>query len=104
MKKTDEEMIREMDEIEAEDSFEKHFVRVEVKPSTTRTVTFGVRVSPGEAEEFAKAARARGLTLSEYVRSLMRAVQDGSIDLDKAEAVAAIREKTRELAAAVAKL
>jgi hypothetical protein len=61
-------------------------------------------MSPAEYRAYSDAAKAKGMRLADYIRNLLRAAQDGQLDLDKAAAIGVIREKTRELAEAVGKL
>ena len=103
--KSDDEMIREMEQIEAEDGFEEHFERVPDRASKNLTAVYGLRFTPDEFREFDALAKAAGKkSLAEYIRSLLRAARDGDLDYEKAEALGAVREKARELAAAVEKL
>jgi hypothetical protein len=75
-----------------------------LRPSRNLSVSFAIRLSPQELEEFSKGAKAKGMSLAELMRSATRAALAGELDADKAAAATAVKEKARELVEAANRL
>jgi hypothetical protein len=70
----------------------------------TGSVVYSLRIEPKELDEFYAAARERGISLSEFMRSATRAAIQGNLDLEKASALGEVKEKARELNQAIERL
>ena len=103
-KPTDEEIDAEMHKAIEEGRELEGWEPVEVRVAKAPRAVYGLRLSPQEYEEIAAAAQARGMTMSDFLRSAARAAIEGQLDVEKAAALATIREKTRELTEAVSRL
>ena len=103
-KPTDEEIDEEMRKAIEEGRELEGWEPVEVRVAKSPRAVYGLRLSPQEYEEIAAAAQARGMTMSDFLRSAARAAIEGQLDVEKAAALATIREKTRELTEAVSRL
>ena len=104
MNESDEEMIEELEKILEEGTFEKHYKPVKVHSNGQRSVVYAIRFSPDEAEEFAKAATQRGITLADFLRNAARAAVDGQLDVDRSAALGEARKHARELNEALSRL
>jgi uncharacterized protein (DUF1778 family) len=103
-----------LDELAAE--FEKRMAEgreleglVPVKARVAKPVrhVYSVRMSGKELTDISKAAEARGMTTSDFMRKAALAAVEGQLDLEAGEhrsAIMAVREKARELYEAVEKL
>lgn len=104
MKESDEEIIQGFDKRVEEGRELEGYKRVKAKVSKNLSIGYAIRLSPAEYEEFNQGAKARGMTLAEFMRSATRGALAGEIDADKAAAAAEVREKARELVEAAARL
>lgn len=104
MQKSDREIIEEMDAIMEEGAEAQHFVPAKARPSKNLTITYAIRLAPEEYTAFNDAARERGMTLADFMRSAARGAIAGDIDVDKAAALSSAREKARELTEALRRL
>jgi uncharacterized protein (DUF1778 family) len=77
---------------------------VEVRVAKSPRAVYGLRLSPQEYQDIAEAAQARGMTMSDFLRSAARAAVEGTLDVEKAEALSTVKEKARELNEAVSRL
>jgi uncharacterized protein (DUF1778 family) len=77
---------------------------VEVLVSRAPRAVYGLRLSPQEYKDISEAARAKGMTMSDFLRSAARAAIDGELDAEKAAALTAVKQKTRELSEALERL
>jgi len=97
MQKSEKEMIEEMDEIIEAGTEANHFAPVPAHVSNKLSIIYAIRFSPEEYEKFGDAARKRGMTLADFMRSAARGAIAGDIDMIKAAALSSAREKAREL-------
>jgi hypothetical protein len=104
MTESDEEIIDDFAERIAEGRELEGYKRVPGKVSQNLSVSYAIRLSPSEYEEFSQGAKARGMTLADLMRSATRAALAGEIDAEKAAAVAEVRAKAREIAEAASRL
>ena len=76
-----------------------------VAGSVSENLTFGtsVRFSPEDYVRYYEAARARGMTLSAFLRAAAAAALAGETDIEKAAAIQLARQKASELQEALAK-
>lgn len=65
---------------------------------------YSVRLTPGELDQFSRAAQARSISVSELMRAATQAAIQGNVDLEKAQAVGELKEKARELNEAIERL
>lgn len=103
-KRTDEEIDVEMRKAVEEGRELEGWERVDIKVSKSPRAVYGLRLSPEEFQEYSDAAKARGVTLSEFLRSAARGAIEGEIDTERAAAVGTAREKARELTEALSRL
>jgi hypothetical protein len=77
-----------------------------VKGQVSKNLRFvySIRLSPAELDEFSRAAQARGLSVSEFMRAAAKAALHAELDLTKASALGELKEKARELNEAIEKL
>ncbi len=68
------------------------------------TVVFSVRLPARDIDDFGAAARASGMSLSEFMRLATRAAISGDVDLAKSKAVGDVKAKARELNEAIDRL
>jgi hypothetical protein len=94
----------EMEQAVDAGNFDEKWVRVEPPPRERRSISFAIRLTSNEATQFGRSAQRRGLTLAEYIRKVLRAAEEGQMNLDNAEALADVRSKARELSEAVNRL
>jgi hypothetical protein len=104
MNESDEEIMRDWDARVAEGRELEGLKPEKMRPSRNLSVSFAIRLSPQELEEFSKGARAKGMSLAELMRSATRAALAGDLDADKAAAATAVKEKARELVEAANRL
>ncbi len=82
-------------------------VPVKARVSRDPRSVYSVRLRFEELDEIAKAAKERGVTISEFMRLASLSAARGYVDLragEQAQALQAVREKARELYEAVEKL
>lgn len=104
MNESDEQIIEDFDERIEQGREMDGFKRVPGRVSKNLSVSFAVRLSPDEYEEFSRGAKAKGMTLADLMRSSTRAALAGEIDAEKAAAVAEVRAKAREIVEAASRL
>ncbi|HEX5370194.1 MAG TPA: hypothetical protein VFY10_12335 [Dehalococcoidia bacterium] len=107
MRKTYEEMVQEAEAFKDTDREIEGLVPVKANVSKNPRSVFSVRLNFGELGRIEEAAKARGLTISEFMRQASLAAANGEQDLAPGEhtaAVLAVREKARDLYNAVEKL
>ncbi len=75
----------------------KHVKNVNAKPPRA---VYSLRLSLEEAQEFEAAAKLRGVTMSDFLRSAARA----SLEADKTSAIGEARQKARELTDALSRI
>jgi uncharacterized protein (DUF1778 family) len=103
-KRSDEEIDAQLRrDIEAGVEFEG-WQPVEVRVARSPRAVYGLRLSPQEYQDFAEAAQAHGMTMSDFLRSAARAAVEGTLDVEKAKALSTVKEKARELNEAVSRL
>jgi hypothetical protein len=100
----DEEIIADLERDMAEGRELNGYTRVKGRVSRRLTVSYAIRMSPVEYDVFNEAARARGMTLADFMRSATRAAIAGEIDAVKAAVLNSAREKAEELAEALRRL
>ena len=104
---SDDEIAAEYDQLMAEGKELDGLVPVRARVSKDPRSVYSVRLRFGELSEIIKAAEARGLTTSEFMRQASLSAARGYVDLragEQAQALLAVREKARELYEAVEKL
>ncbi|HEX5368987.1 MAG TPA: hypothetical protein VFY10_06180 [Dehalococcoidia bacterium] len=99
MREPDEDIIRDMEKSIEEGRELAGAHRVSGRVSQNLSVTFALRLSRDEHDEFARAAESRGMTLADLMRSATRAAVEGQLDAEKAAALNKARAAARELAA-----
>jgi hypothetical protein len=104
MGQTDEDMIRELEEILENDTFEQHYKRVNVRRSATRSISFAIRLTQDEVKDFTVAATDRGMTLADFLRSAARAAADGQLDVERSAALGEAKKHAKELNEALSRL
>ena len=104
MNESDDEIMRDFDKRIEEGRELEGFKRVKGKVSRNLSIGYAIRLSPEEYEAFSNGAKARGMTLADFMRSSTRGARAGEIDADKAAAAAEVRAKARELVEAAARL
>lgn len=105
--KSYEEMAREADELMGTDRELEGLVPVKARVANPVRHVYSVRMSGKELTEIGKAADARGITISEFMRQSAMAAVQGDLDLNAGEqraALLAVRERAKELYEAVEKL
>ena len=75
MNDSDKELIEDFEKRVEEGRELEEFKRVHGKVSKNLSVTYAIRLSPDEYEEFSRAARASGMTLADLMRSSTRAAR-----------------------------
>lgn len=93
---SDETLTREMES----ESFLQGLKPVHNASEKPPRAVYSLRLSIEEAIEFDEAARERGMTLSDFLRSSARA----AIETDRESALGEVRQKVRELTTALNKL
>src|SRR5688572_20610509 len=104
MDESDEAIIKDFEKRVEEGRELEGFKRVPGKVSKNLSVSFAIRLSPEEYEEFSQGAKRRGVTLADLMRSATRAALAGEIDAAKAAAVAEAGTKAREIVEAASRL
>ena len=105
--KSYEEMAREAEAVKDTEAELEGLVPVKARVSKDPRSVYSVRLRFGELSEIMKAAEAKGLTVSEFMRQASLAAARGEVDLKfgvQAQTLLAVREKARELYEAVEKL
>lgn len=103
-KPTDEEVDERMRKAIEEGRELEGWSAADIKVAKSPRAVYGLRLSLQEYEDIAAAAASKGMTMSDFLRSAARAAIEGDLDVEKAAALATIREKTRELTEAVSRL
>jgi predicted DNA binding CopG/RHH family protein len=103
-RKTDQEIDEEMGQAIAEGRELEGWEPVPARVSKTPRAVYGVRLSPGEYREISEAARAHGMSMSDFLRWAARAAIDGRTDVDQVAAITTAKEKARELGEALGRL
>jgi hypothetical protein len=106
-RQTDEEIIAEFDKLFAEGKEMEGLVPVKARVSKDPRSVFSVRLRFGELTEISNAAKAKGLSISEFMRLASLSAARGQLDLragEQRQALMAVREKAEELYDAVQKL
>ena len=80
------------------------YQKVKGRVSGNLSVTYAVRLTPEEYRQFNEAARAKGMTLADLMRSATRAALAGELDAERASALGKARETARELAETLSRL
>jgi len=65
---------------------------------------YSLRLTPAELDTFSRAAKARGMTVSEFLRAAAQAATQEDVDLTKSQAVTELMTKARELNEAIERL
>ena len=78
--------------------------RVAANVSKAPRAVYGLRLSPEEFAAFTAAAKAKNMTLSDFLRSSAWGAVEGKVDAEKAAAAAEVRAKARELIEAASRL
>jgi hypothetical protein len=105
--KTYDEIEREYAEIRRQGKEFEGLVPVKARVSKNFTFSFSVRYPPHELIAIEAAAKARGITISEFIRRAAAAAIAGDVSLEtgeKAQALQEVRERVRELEKAVKRL
>jgi hypothetical protein len=105
--KSYEEMAREAEAVKDTEAELEGLVPVKARVSKDPRSVYSVRLRFGELSEIIKAAEARGLTTSEFMRQASLSVARGDVDLqagEQREALLMIRESTEQLYQALEKL
>lgn len=88
-----------------DDSFFSHkAVELPGRRQGTASTMFSLRIPADELKRISAAARARGLSVSEFIRRAALAETDDGESRSRAEALAKARTKARELAETLARL
>jgi uncharacterized protein (DUF1778 family) len=106
-RKTDEEIIAEYDKLIAEGREMEGLVPVKAGVAKPVRAVYSVRMSSQELTEISKAAKQRGMTVSDFMRQASLSAAQGALDLEqgrRATALLAVREKAEELYRAVEEL
>jgi hypothetical protein len=101
------EMVREAEEFMGTDRELEGLVPVKARVANPVRHVYSVRMSGKELDEISDAAKARGMTTSEFMRKAAMAAVHGELDLNAEEhraALHAVRERAKELYEAVEKL
>ncbi len=107
MAKTYAEMAEEAEEVKDTERELEGLVPVKARVAKNPRAVYSVRLSFEELSRIEKAAKQRGLSISEFMRQASLAAANGEQDLaagEQAAAVLAVREKARDLYNAVEKL
>jgi hypothetical protein len=94
---TDEEIIADLEKQIAEGRELEGYEPIEARVPKKLSVMYSVRLSPEEYAEFSDAAKARGMTMSDFMRAAARSVIDAGGG-DQAAVLGAARAKLDELA------
>jgi len=107
VEKTREEWAQHFEDLKAQGRELEGLVPVAARVAKNPDTVYSTRYSKQEIALIRDAARKRGLTASAFIRSAALAAAAGELDLaagDKAAALGEVREKARDLAAAVERL
>jgi uncharacterized protein (DUF1778 family) len=101
------EMAREAERLRKDQTELEGLTPVEARVARKPRAVFSLRLAPSELSRIAKAAKARGTSISDFVRLSALAAADGRLDVSSAErfsAIDKIRSHSADLQAAVEKL
>lgn len=104
MNKSYEEIVREAEAVKDTEQEVEGLVPVKARVSKSVRAVYSVRMSSPELTEVSRAARQRGLTVSDFMRQASLAAAHGELGLEAGRqeaALMAVREKARELYEAV---
>jgi uncharacterized protein (DUF1778 family) len=107
MEKTREEWAKHFDDLKAQGKELDGLVPVKARVAPNPDTIYSTRYSRDEIALIRDAAKKLGITASAFIRSAALAAASGELDLaggERAVAVAEVRKKARDLAAAVEKL
>ena len=102
-----EEMVREAEQFKDTEDELKGLVPVKARVTQPVRAVYSVRMSSQELTQISNAAKARGITTSEFMRQAAMAAVQGDLDLNAGEqraALLAVRERAKELYEAVENL
>ena len=105
--KSYEEMVREAEAVKDTEAEVDGLVPVKVRVAKPVRAVYSVRMSSQELTEISKAAKQRGMTVSDFMRQASLSAAQGALDLEhgrRATALLAVREKAEELYRAVEEL
>lgn len=95
---TDKAIIDDMEQQIAAGRELEGYVPARGRVSRRLSVSFAIRMSPEEYAAFNQAAKARGMTLADFMRSSARAAMSGEIDPGRAAVLSSARHKAEQLA------
>ena len=98
--KTDQELTAELEQEIEDGSFLEGLRPVKNTAGRPPRAVYTVRLSLEEVQKFEAGAKARGMTLSDFLRSCALA----SLDADRGTALGEVREKARALTEAIGRL
>jgi hypothetical protein len=98
--RTDQELTAEIEREIEDGSFLKDLRPIKIIAGTPPRAVYTLRLSLEEAQKFDAGAKARGMTLSDFLRSCALA----SLDADRGKALGEVREKARALTEAIGRL
>ncbi len=104
---TDEEIIRYYEDLKAQGKLYDNLVPVKARVSKNLGIVFSVRFTPEDLDAIEDAAKARGMTISDFIRKAAMGAVAGGEQLaagEKATALEEVRERVRELSEAVSRL
>ena len=104
---SDEEIIEYYEDLKKKGKLYDNLVPVTARVSKNLTFTFSVRFPPHELTAIERAAKERGITISEFIRQAAAAAIAGDLSLEtgeKAQTLAEVRERVRELEKAISRL
>jgi len=102
-----EEMVREAEAVKDTEAEIEGLVPVKARVAKPVRAVYSVRMSSQELTEISKAAKQRGMTVSDFMRQSSLSAAQGALDLEygrRATALLAVREKAEELYRAVEEL
>jgi uncharacterized protein (DUF1778 family) len=105
--KSYEEMVREAEVVKDTEAELEGLVPVKARVAKPVRAVYSVRMSSQELTEISKAAKQRGMTVSDFMRQASLSAAQGALDLEqgrRATALLAVREKAEELYRAVEEL
>jgi hypothetical protein len=94
---TDDEVIADMEKQVADGTLLEGWQPIKAKPSRKRSMMFAVRLSDSELKEFTNAAKVRGVTVADLMRSATHAAIIGDLDASRAKSLGAALEHADEL-------
>ena len=104
MNKSYEEMVREAESVKDTEAEIEGLVPVKARVAKPVRAVYSVRMTSQELTEISKAAKQRGMTVSDFMRQASLSAAQGALDLEqgrRATALLAVREKAEELYRAV---